>query len=117
MALAVRCQLDPQVRPFVPTTMAPRLAYRRRKREEGEELVSNHQVCSGNGRWVGRHEVGRLNPPRETSSKGKNGDRGKEGHEKKHKKEEMLSAQTEAARQSRAAPRATERNKESSTCA
>ena len=40
MALAVHCQLNPQVRPFVPTVMAPKLAYRRGKREGGEEPVS-----------------------------------------------------------------------------
>ena len=42
--------LNPQVRPFVPTVMAPKLAYRRGKREGGEEPVSKHQVRSGDGR-------------------------------------------------------------------
>ena len=40
MASAVHCQLSPPVRPFVPTVMAPKLAYHRGKREEGE-----HQFC------------------------------------------------------------------------
>ena len=75
MALAVHYQLNPQVRLFVPTVMAPKLAYRRGKREGGEEPVSKHQVRSGDGRWEGRRGVGRLNPRRETKTKGRNGDR------------------------------------------
>ena len=62
MALAVHCQLNPQVRPFVPMVMAPKRAYRRGKREEGEEPLSKHQIRSGDGRWEGRRGVGRLNP-------------------------------------------------------
>ena len=75
MALAVHCQLNPQVRPFVPTVMLPKLAYRRGKRKGGEEPVSKHKIRSGDGRWAGRHGVGRLNPRRETKIKGKNEDR------------------------------------------
>ena len=75
MASAVHCQLNPQVRPFVPTVMAPKLAYRRGKREGGEDPVSKHQNRSGDGRWAGRRGVGRLNPRRETKIQGKNGDR------------------------------------------
>ena len=78
MALAVHCQLNPQVRPFVPTVMAPKLAYRRGKREGGEEPVSKHQIRFGDGRWKGRRGVGRLNPRRETKTKGKNADRKRE---------------------------------------
>ena len=78
MALAVHCQLNPQVRPFVPTVMAPKLAYRRGKREGGEEPVSKHQIRPGDGRWEGRRGVGRLNPRRETKTKGRNGDRERE---------------------------------------
>ena len=78
MALAVHCQLNPQVRLFVPTVMAPKLAYRRGKREGGEEPVSKHQIRSGDGRWEERREVGRLNPRRETKTKGRNGDRERE---------------------------------------
>ena len=89
MALAVHCQLNPQVRLFVPTVMAPKLAYstvqqdstiqyRRGKREEGEEPVSKHQIRSGDGRWEERRGVGRLNPRRETKTKGRNGDRERE---------------------------------------
>ena len=74
MALAVHCQLNPQVRPFVPTVMASKLAYRRGKREGGEEPVSKHQIRPGDGRWVGRRGMGRLNPRRETKTKGRNGD-------------------------------------------
>ena len=75
MALAGHCQLNPQVRPFVPTVMAPELAYRRGKREGGEEPASKHQVRSGDGRWEERRGVGRLNPRRETNTKGRNRDR------------------------------------------
>ena len=78
MALAVHCQLNPQVRLFVPTVMAPKLAYRRGKREGGEEPVSKHRIRSGDGRWEERRGVGRLNPRRETKTKGRNGDREKE---------------------------------------
>ena len=55
--------------------MAPKLAYRRGKREVGEEPVSKHQIRSGDEIWEGRREVGRLNPRGETKTKGKNGDR------------------------------------------
>ena len=78
MALAVHCQLNPQVRPFVPTVMTPKLAYRRRNREGGEEPASKYQIRSGDGRWEGRREVGGLNPLRETKTKGGNGDRERE---------------------------------------
>ena len=78
MALAVHCQLNPQVRPFVPAVMAPKLAYRREKREGGEEPVSKHQIRPGDGRWEGRRGVGWLNPRRETKTKGRNGDRERE---------------------------------------
>ena len=78
MALAVHSQLNPQVRLFVPTVMAPKLAYRRGKREGGEKPVSKHQIRSGDGRWEERRGVGRLNPRRETKTKGRNGDREKE---------------------------------------
>ena len=104
MVLAVHCQLNPQTRSFVPTAMALTLEYRRGKREEEEESVSMHQICSGNGIWAGGHGVGRLNPRCETKSKDKKGT--EEGGEHSCRV-------TEAARQCRAAPRATERNKES----
>ena len=78
MASAVHCQLNAQVRPFVPTVVAPKLAYRRGKREGGEEPVSKHQIRSRNGRWAGRRGVGRLNSRCETKIQGKNGDRERE---------------------------------------
>ena len=78
MALAVHCQLNRQVRPFVPTVMTPKLTHRRGKREGGEEPVSKHQIRPGDGRWEGRHGAGRLNPRRETKTKGRNGDRERE---------------------------------------
>ena len=78
MALAVHCHLNPQVRPFVPTVMAPKLAHPRGKRKGEEEPVSEHQIRPGDGRWAGRRGVGRLNPRRETKIKGKNGDRERE---------------------------------------
>ena len=77
MASAVHCQLNPQLRPYLPTALAPKLAYRRGKREGGEELVSKHQIRPGDGRWTGRRGVGRLNPHRENKIQGKNGDRGR----------------------------------------
>ena len=80
MASAVHCQLNPQVRPFVPTVMAPKLAYRRGKREEGDESVSKNQIRPGNGRWVGRRRVGWLNPRREAKCKARTGT-GKGGQE------------------------------------
>ena len=98
MASAVHCQLNPQVRLFVPTAMASKLAYstvqystvqhRRGKREEGEEPVSKHQIRPGDGRWTGRRGVGRLNPCRESKIQGKNGDRerGKIGKVEKRRK-------------------------------
>ena len=86
MALAVHCQLNQQVRLFVPTVMAPKLAYRRGKREGGEEPVSKHQIRSGDGRWEERRGVGRLNPRRETKTKGRNGDREKEMKEVKDRR-------------------------------
>ena len=80
MGSAVNCQLNPQVRLFVPTAMTSKLAYstvqhRRGKREEGEEPVSKHQICPGDGRWTGRRGVGRRNPRRENKIQGKNGDK------------------------------------------
>ena len=79
--------MNPQVRLFIPTAMASKLAYstvqhRRGKREEGEEPVSKHQILPGDGRWTGRRGVGRLNPRRENKILGKNGDRGGGKNEK-----------------------------------
>ena len=90
MASAVHCQLHPQVRPFVPTAMTPELAYRRGKREEGEEPVSKHQIRPGDGRWAGRRGVGRLNPRRESKLQGKNGDKEREEVEKVTERRKML---------------------------
>ena len=103
MALAVHCQLNPQVRPFVPTVIAPKLAYRRGKREGGEEPVSKHQIRSGDGRWEGRRGVGRLNPRREAKTKGRNGDRERE------MKEEVTNRITFLARKRRRRGRAERR--------
>ena len=96
MASVVHCQLNPQLRLFVPTAMASKLAHstvqyspvqhRRGKREEGEEPVSKHQIRPGAGRWTGRRGVGRLNPRRENKIQGKNGDR-EGGKLKKSQKE------------------------------
>ena len=72
MSLAVHCYLNPQARPFVSTVMVPKLAYRSEKRNGGEEPVSKHHIRSGNGRWAGRREVGRLNPRRGTKIQGTN---------------------------------------------
>ena len=85
MASAVHCQLNPQVRLFVPTTITSKLAYgtvqystvqhRRGKRDEGEEPVSKHRNRPGDGRWTGRRGMGRLNLRHEIKIQGKNGDR------------------------------------------
>ena len=57
----------------------------------------------------------------EPTSRGQNTrlerEQGKGDKRKSHRGEKRFGAQTEAARQSRAAPPVTERNKESSTCA
>ena len=73
MDSVVHCQLNPRVRPFVPTVMAPKLAYHRGKREGGKESARKHQIRPENGRWAGPRGVGRLNPRRETKIQGKNG--------------------------------------------
>ena len=85
MASAVHCQLNPQVRLFVPTAMTSKLAYstvqystvqhRRGKREEEEEPVSGQQIRAGDGRGTWRRGVRRLNPRREIKIQGKNGER------------------------------------------
>ena len=90
MASAVHCQLNPQVRPFVPIVMAPKLAYHCGKRDEGEEPVSKHQIRPGDGTRAGRRGVGRLNPRRETKIKGNNGDRERTTREKVTNKRKFL---------------------------
>ena len=90
MALAVHCELNPQVGPFIPTVMAPKLAYCRRRREGGEEPVSKHKIRSGDGRWEGRRGVGRLNPSRETKTKDRNGDREREMREEVTNRRKVL---------------------------
>ena len=70
--------------------MAPKLVYRRGKRDGGEEPASKHQIQSRDGRWVGRREVGRLNPRREIKIKCKNGDRKWEVREKVTSRREFL---------------------------
>ena len=85
MASAVHCQLNPQVRLFVPTAMTSKLAYstvqystvqhRRGKREEEEEPVSGQQIRPGDGRETWRRGVRRLNPRRENEIQGKKGER------------------------------------------
>ena len=72
MSLAVHCDLNPQARPFVPTVVAPKLAYRRGKQEGGEEPVSKQQVRSGNRRWAARRGVGGLNLRLEAKVQGLN---------------------------------------------
>ena len=52
------------------------------KREEGEELVSKHQIRSGDRRWTGRRGVGPLKPRRENKMQGKSGEREGVKHEK-----------------------------------
>ena len=55
--------------------MTPKLAYRRGKREGGEEPVSKHHIRFGNGGWAERRGGGRLDPRGENKIQGKNGDR------------------------------------------
>ena len=90
MASAVHCQLNPQVRPFVPTIMELKLAYRRGKREGREEPLSKHQIRSGDGRWAGQRGVGQLNPYRETKKQGKNVDRERGTREKVRNRSKLL---------------------------
>ena len=120
MALAVHCQLIPQVRPFVPTVMAPKLAYSRGKREGGEEPVSKHKIRPGDRIWEGRRGVGRLNPRRETNTKGRNGDSGRGKIEKVTEKRKILArkrrrrgrAERRRLRQSKSKNRARARGRE-----
>ena len=72
MSLAVHYHLNPQGRPFAPTVVAPKRAYRRGKWKGEEGSVSEHQIRPGNGRWAGRRGVGRLNPRREAKIQGAN---------------------------------------------
>ena len=75
MSLAVHCQLNQQARPFVPTDMAPKLAYRRGKLEGGEEPVSKHQIRSGNGKWGRATRGGTAEPTsRDQNTKREPGD-------------------------------------------
>ena len=90
MASVVHCQLNPQVRTFVPTAMTQKLEYRRGKREGGEEPVNKHQIRPGDGRWTGRRRVGRLNPRRENKIQGTNGDREKGKTEKVTERSKIL---------------------------
>ena len=108
MASAVHCQLNPQVRPFVPMVMASKLAYRRRKREGGEEPVSKHQIRSGDGRWAGRG--GTVEPTSRDQNTRQERGQGKGKNRKSYKEEEIIGAKTEAARQSRAALPATKQS-------
>ena len=43
--------------------------------------MSKHQICARGGRWEGRRGVGRLNPRRETKTKGRNEGREREMRE------------------------------------
>ena len=45
-------------------------AYRQGEQEEEKELVGNHDIRSGNGRWAGLRYVGRLNLFHESTFKG-----------------------------------------------
>ena len=100
--------------------MTPKLAYRRGKREEGEEAASKHQIRSGDGRWVGRLGVGRLNPRRETKVQGKSGDRERRKIEKVTKRRKLLArkrrrrgrAERRLLRQSKTSSRACARGRE-----
>ena len=65
--------------------------------------MSKHQIRSGDGRWEGRRGVGRLNPRRETKTKGRNGDRERE------MREEVTNGRTFLARKRRRRGRAEQR--------
>ena len=81
MVSAVHCQLNPQVRLFVPTAMTSKLAYSTiqystaAESERKERSLCGSTRFAGDGRWTGRRGVGRLNPRRENKCQGKNGDR------------------------------------------
>ena len=76
MVFTVQRQLNPRAKPFVPTVKANNLLqHRRRKREEGEALVSKYYTQLGHVRWASRRGEGQPNPPREAKNSGANGGR------------------------------------------
>ena len=82
--------------------------------------MSKHQIRPGDGRWMGRRGVGRLNPCREKKIQGKNGDRergkiGKVAQRRKNlarKKRRRGRAETRRLRQSKRRNRARARGRE-----
>ena len=90
--------------------MTPTPAYPHGKQEDEKELVAKHEIRSGNEGWEGWRHVGRLNLCHEPKFKGKCWDR-ESSTVREVMKKKAVGAQTEATRQSRTAPHATERNK------
>ena len=82
--------------------------------------MSKHQIRSGDGRWAGRRDVGRLNPRREAKIQGKNGDGERGKIEKVTKRRKLLArkrrrrgrAERRLLRQSKASNRARARERE-----
>ena len=52
--------------------------------------MSKHQIHPGDGRWTGRHGVGRLNQRHENKMKGKDGDRKRSKIEKVAERKKIL---------------------------
>ena len=52
--------------------------------------MSKHQIHSGDGRWEERRGVGRLNPRRETKTRGRYGDREREMKEEVKNRRKLL---------------------------
>ena len=92
MALAVYFELNPQARPFVPTTMTTTLPYHRGNGEGEEEPVSKHHMRSGNEAGRGGAGGTAESTPRDQIQSQEWG-QGKEYYRKNpHKMEEILGA-------------------------
>ena len=89
--------------------MAPKVAYCRGKREGGEEPVSKHQVRSGDETGGATRGGTAELTSRDQNARQERG-QGKGKKRKVTREEEINGAQTEAARQSRAASPATMQN-------
>ena len=71
-------------------SMAPKLVYRRGKREGGEEPVSKHQFRSGDGRWGGGTRGGTTEPTSRDQNTRQERGQGIEKNIKSHKEEEII---------------------------
>ena len=78
MAPAVHCQLNLQVRQFVPMVMAPNLAYGRGKQEGGEECVSKHKISLRKGKMGEATQGGTAKPTSRGQNTNQKRERGEE---------------------------------------